>query len=146
MMRQTQVLHGQHRREVERRVRLRVAQGKRPGGLDGAPQTGQPEVIARHRHRRRPSSGQGDLVQMLGVLTFFFCAIVQIQLNVTCISNDHPTENEADECFLGSVIERDEEVKDTGVGGGGGGGNNEAATERVCSLGGGEAADEREGG
>ena len=58
----------------------------------------------------------------------------------------HPTENDEEECFLGSVIARDDgaAVSESGAERGGAGGK-EAATERVCSLGGGEPADDREG-
>ena len=77
------------------------------------------------------------------------CSVISINRVKDTTSNlkssDHPTENDADECFLGSVIARDEVVGAAGVGGGGGGGN-EAAAERVCGLGGGEPpAAEREG-
>ena len=60
----------------------------------------------------------------------------------------HPTENDEDECFLGSVIARDDDaaaVSESGAERGVGAGGKEAATERVCSLGGGEPADDREG-
>ena len=58
----------------------------------------------------------------------------------------HPTENDEDECFLGSVTARDAAaVSESGAERGVGAGGKEAATERVCSLGGGEPADDREG-
>ena len=51
-----------------------------------------------------------------------------ISIDITCMLNNHPAENEVDECFLGSVMALD----DSGSGAGG----NEAAM-RVGGLGGG---------